>query len=201
MRRRDALAGLASAGVLVGGGAVMVRGLPSFATGAASNPDDGADDGDEADDEAAVGGGIEDDGSVAVETVEAPGSDGELVRVPGDAPATLVEFFVTGCGNCQAQMPRLAEARERIDDEVQFLSVTYQAPDAVPPADLADWWDRHGGTWPVGYDPTPGLASQYGVVGYPVAMVVDGDGENRWQEIGVKEPEAFVDAVESVLDG
>lgn len=186
MRRRDLLAGLGSLGVLGSGGALLWRG--PLAIGNEGPPEsDGADD--------------EDDGPTEIETIDARGSEAGSITVPSD-DVMVVMFFVTGCGNCQAQMPRLAEARARVrethGDAVTFLSVTYQSFDRMPADELGEWWRTYDGDWYVGYD--AGLAQTYGVVGYPVTMVVDPDGEQRWVENGIVPADSIVDATESVLE-
>ncbi|QFU83431.1 TlpA family protein disulfide reductase [Natronorubrum aibiense] len=184
MNRRELIAGIGSVGVLGGAGTVLVRGLPSFDNGE-SETDDGEDD----------------RNPLEVETIDAEGSEAGTFAVPTDGVTTIM-FFTTGCGNCQAQMPRLADAREELvdkhGDRVQFLSATYQTPDTLPEADLREWWTTHSGNWNVGYD--SGLAGSYGVVGFPVTIVVDTDGEKHWEETGVQSTDKIVGAVESVLE-
>ncbi len=171
---------------MLGGAAVLVR------TGVPLPDDEGA-----GDDES------EGDGSVAVETIDARGSEAGTVSVPADS-VTVLTFFVTGCGQCQAQLPKLADAHETLTDEygdeVRFLSVTYQSIGQLPADELRDWWASHDGNWAVGYDPDSTLSARYRVVGYPVTTVIDADGERRWQETGVQRPAQIVAAVEAVLD-
>ncbi|MFD1563948.1 TlpA family protein disulfide reductase [Haloarchaeobius amylolyticus] len=186
MRRREIVAGIGSIGALAGAGGLLLGDVPSFG-GDTADADDGGDD----------------DGPVTVETIDARGSDAGTLSVP-NGDVMIVELFVTGCGNCQAQMPNLAEAHARLapdhGDELTFLGATYQSAESKPPAELRDWWRGHGGNWPVGYDPTGDIASQYGIVGYPVTVVIDGDGEKRWEKLGITSPAEIVDAVEPVLE-
>ncbi len=186
MRRREIVAGLGSIGALAGaGGLLLGDGLLSRADTA--DADDGGDDG----------------GPITVETIDAPGSDAGTLSVP-NGDIMVVEFFVTGCGNCQAQMPNLAEAHAQLvadyGDELTFLGATYQSAESKPPAELREWWRGHGGNWPIGYDPTGDIAAQYGVVGYPVTVVIDGDGEKRWEKLGITSSDVIVDHVESILE-
>ncbi|SEQ53593.1 TlpA family protein disulfide reductase [Natrinema salaciae] len=189
MRRREIVAGFGSIGVLAGATGVAVGKLflPSF--GSDSTTDDGD--------------GGHSDGPVDVETIDARGSEAGTVTVPNDG-ITVVSFFVTGCGHCQATMPRLAEARSRLvedgGDELTFLSVTYQSLDNKPADELREWWRAHSGNWNVGYDPNSTLAARYGVYGYPVTVVVDERGEKHWDKLGIIEPADLVEAVESVLE-
>ncbi|RQG93404.1 TlpA family protein disulfide reductase [Natrarchaeobius chitinivorans] len=199
MRRRDLVAGVASVGVLAGAGAIVLGGLPTGGTdGDGATDDDAAADGDAAADDEA-------DSStepLEIRTIDAQGSEAGTVSVPNDG-VTVVMFFVTGCGNCQAQMPRLAEARSQLvdeyGDELTVVSVTYQTPETMPEDELRAWWADLGGDWYVGYDSSPSLATRYGVVGYPVTVVIDEAGEKRWDELGVIDARDIVGAVESVF--
>ncbi|AGB32633.1 alkyl hydroperoxide reductase/ Thiol specific antioxidant/ Mal allergen [Natrinema pellirubrum DSM 15624] len=188
MRRRELLAGVGSIGVLAGGTGVVLAGLPSFGTDEPAADSDG------------------DDGSewpIEVETIDARGSDGGTVTVPNDG-ITVAEFFVTGCGMCQSQMPRLAEARSRLvddyGDDLTVLSVTYQSADSMPDDELRSWWRTHDGNWAVGRDTTSSLAANYGIVGYPVTTVIDHTGEKRWEKLGVGSSDDIVRAVEDAFE-
>ena len=187
MQRREFVAGVGSVGALAGAGGLLWRGLPSFGDGAPAPSGD------------------EDGDPLEVETVDARGSTAGTFDVRGGdegAEATAVMFFTTGCGQCQAQIPRLAEARQRLatrhGDAVRFLSVTYQSPERLPSETLREWWTDHSGEWAVGYE--DGLAAAYGVVGFPVTIVVDSEGEKGWEENGVLSPRRVVGGVESVLE-
>ena len=181
MNRRELVAGIGSASALAGGGVLLRFGPPRFGS-----------------DGPATSG---DDAPLEIETIDAPGSEAGSVRVPAGT-VTLVTFFVTGCGNCQAQLPELAAARERLDDRagdaVRFLAVTYQRSETLPPADLRDWWAAYDGDWPVGYD--SGLSGAYGVVGYPTTIVLDSDGEKRFHETDVLDRDTVVRVVENGLE-
>lgn len=184
MRRRDILAGVGSLGVLGGSGWLFWRGLNSFAP---DTTDDTAD-GDRGDPR-------------EVETVDAPGSEAGTISIPGGS-VTAAMFFATSCGNCQAQVSRLAEARAQLDDEygdaVRVLGASLDSEEMTPPDELADWWATHGGDGPVGY--SSGLGSTYGTIGYPTTIVIDSSGEKRWSETDILSARAIVRAVEGVLE-
>lgn len=185
MRRRDIVAGVASLGVLSGSAGLLYNGVPSIGDNSATTADSAS------------------DGPVAVETIDARGSEAGTVSVPSDR-VLVITFFVTGCGQCQTQIPKLATAHDTLTDQhgsdIRFLSVTYQSIGRLPADDLREWWAAHDGNWAVGYDPDSTLSASYGVVGYPVTVVIDTDGRNRWQETGVQRSETIVDAVETVME-
>lgn len=191
MRRREALAGLASAGTVIGGGAIAVYGLPSVV-----DPDEGSDpaDGDTADDA---------DEPLTIETVDAPGSEAGEVLVPSQEQATFIDFFGTWCPPCIEQMPALAEAHDRIGDQLLFISVTNEAVGenrAITEAELVDWWDEHGGNWTLGLDRRAELTERYLEGGYPSAVAIDVTGTVQWSEDGVKTADELVAGIERALD-
>ena len=184
MNRRELIAGVGSLGVLGGAGAVLWNGLPSFGDNSPGSADDES-----------TGDPLE------VETIDAQGSEAGSITVPDDSVMAIM-FFSTGCGSCQTQMQELGPAREELADQygdaVRVMSVTYQTPETKPEDELREWWTTHDGDWHIGYD--SGLATSYNVVGFPVTIVVDTNGDKQWEENGVQSADRIVEAVESVLE-
>jgi hypothetical protein len=190
MRRRDVVAGVGSLGTLGGAVHLVRNGPPQF--------------GDEdADGEASSEGTTSTDGPIDVETIDARGSESGSMSVPSDR-ATVVMFFVNGCGTCQVQAGRIADAKAALEadhgDDVRFLSVTYDSREQIPPDDLREWWDDHGGNGSLSYDASE-LMRRYSAVGYPVTIVLDTDGDEHWRETGTTHGSDLARAVKSVIDG
>lgn len=205
MRRRDLIAGLASVGVVAGGGILVTRGPPTDelvddAAGdgdRASDADDGGDSTDPADNATADA----DEDPVELETVEATGSEDGSITVPESGRVTFVDFFATWCAPCEKQMPSLAEAADRVPDEVRFLSVTNELVGRMLSEDeLRAWWDDHGGDWLLGVDPTAQLNIRYGVSGFPTAVVIDADNRVRWSHEGLASTDELVAQIEAALE-
>ncbi|WP_281195612.1 TlpA disulfide reductase family protein [Halorubrum sp. F4] len=180
MDRRHLLAGIASAGVLGAGGVVATGTVPAVLGGSSVEP-------------------VE---PITLDTIEAPGSrDGE-VTVPADDRATFVDFFGTWCDPCWEQMPALAEANDRVGDDVLFVSVTTEdVGDAVPESAVVEMWEETGGDWLAAVDRTAELAAKLEVGGYPTAVVIDGTGRVRWSDSGVHTADTLVEEIEAVLEG
>lgn len=189
MRRRELVAGVASAAAI--GGAAL------FAAGATPTGIGGSDD---AGDPTASDEGAETVEPMTIETIEAPGSrDGE-VAVPASDRPTFVDFFGTWCPPCVEQMPALGDANDRVGDRVLFVSVTTEAVGrSVTEAEIAEWWTEHDGGWLVGADPTAELAARANVSGYPTAAVIDAAGRLRWSESGIHTADELVAEIEAVL--
>lgn len=178
MRRRQLVAGIASAAAVGGAGLVATGAVPSV-----------------------FGSDAERIEPMTIETIDAPGSRDDEVTVPSSDRPTFVDFFGTWCPPCAEQMPALGEASDRIGDDVQFISITTEAVGrSVTEAEVADWWVEHDGDWLVGADPTAEFAAKVSVSNYPTAAVIDAAGRLQWSESGIHTADEFVAEIETVLD-
>ncbi|ELY87520.1 alkyl hydroperoxide reductase/ thiol specific antioxidant/ Mal allergen [Natrialba hulunbeirensis JCM 10989] len=183
MQRRDVLAGIGSAGVLAGAGAVAVYGVPSPETL------------------------LEEDGErhdpLAVETVEARGSEAGEVLIPAQDQPTFIDLFGTWCPPCVEQMPELAIANERIGDQVLFISVTSEGVGenrSITEDELVDWWAEHDGNWLLGLDHNAEVTERYLDGGFPTAAVIDASGRIQWSDNGVHSADEIVATIEGETD-
>ena len=152
MNRRRLLAGLAGAGVVGAGWGVSTGSLPTV-----QEPD--ADTVDE-----------------RVETIDAPGSAAGEQSIPADGPL-VVEFMSLTCSVCEASMPALVESYADYGESVSFLSIsTDPIGFSVDESTLVEWWDVHGGQWPLGVDPQLSVTQQLEVSAVPTTVLVDGRG-------------------------
>jgi len=194
MRRREALAGVGSVVALGAAVAVAVGGFPSVGDDptAAGDAQVGTERGTDA------SGGKE---PIPVETIDAPGSEAGEVSVPDAEQPTFIDFFGTWCPPCIEQMPALAAANERIGEEVLFVSVTTEnVGGSVTEAEVAEWWETHGGEWTLGIDPTAELAARYSPPGYPSAFVIGTSGAVQWSGTGVKTADELVAGIERAIE-
>jgi hypothetical protein len=99
-------------------------------------------------------------------------------------------------------MPDLAEAHDRLGDEVLFVSVTPEdVGGPVSEEAVADWWRENDGNWLVAADTTAELAARLNVGGYPSARDINGTGRVRWATSGTHTTAEFVEGIERALDG
>ncbi|THE66184.1 TlpA family protein disulfide reductase [Salinadaptatus halalkaliphilus] len=209
MRRRDILAGLGSIGVLGGAGAVAVYGLPSSDALLEDGPDGdvpgaSGDDGNRDGERDGEGAGIAgDQDPLEIETIDAQGSEAGTELVPAPDRATFIDIFGTWCPPCIEQMPALAEANDRIGDEVLFMSVTNESVGenaAITEDELREWWADNDGDWTVGLDRTAELTERYLAGGYPSAVAIDASGTVQWSDSGVKTADELVAGIEQALE-
>lgn len=181
MRRRDFVAGLGGAAALGAAGWYAVVGN---GTGSPTAGDDGA--------------GVE---PVAVETLDAPHSDAGTMTVPAPDSVTVIDVFATWCAGCDDQLRSLAEAREQVDGDVQFVSVTNEAiGGGLTREDLREFWREHAGRWPIALDDEGKLTTRLDVRGLPHTAVTDSSGRVVYAEQGVTSPDAVVSAVERATE-
>jgi thiol-disulfide isomerase/thioredoxin len=140
--------------------------------------------------------------SATVETIDAPGSEAGTVTIPHPERITLLEFFATTCSTCAAQMDTLREAHQRLDGDILFVSVTSEpVGQTISRADLAAWWDEHGGAWPVGLDDGLSLARQYDATTVPTALILTPGDAVAWRHTGRVDAPTIVDAVQDAQSG
>ena len=203
MRRRELVAGLASVGVLGGGGAVASGAIQvgSLSTSGPAENSGGAAGTSDGDESRGENDGASPVDPVTLQTVNAPGSrDGE-VTLPAPNRPTFVDFFATWCGPCEEQMPALAAAHERLGDEVLFVSVTTEpVGEVIAPEAVTDWWRENDGDWLVAADVSAELAARLSVSSYPSARAIDASGRVRWATSGTHTTEEFVEGIETALD-
>ncbi|WP_440772515.1 TlpA family protein disulfide reductase [Natronorubrum sp. DTA28] len=144
-----------------------------------------------------------------VTTVDGPGSDAGTVSVPTDGQVQLVNFTRLNCPTSKALLPRVAEARDRLeetvdvgpDGTVHVLSVIDGSVGAQPSAtELADWWADQDGDWTIGNDETGALDDHYDVTLRPTTIAIDGTGEVHWGDEGGTTVNTMVNGVETALE-
>lgn len=174
MRRRDLLAGVTGAGILGGAGVLHTQGIPFGSAVGEEPPHD----------------------PITLSGIDAPGSEGAPQTIPVPDRPTFLVLFATTCTVCIAEMPELAEASERHPD-VSFISVTAETRDYVDDADLASWWEEHGGTWQVARDSSFELVRYYSRA-TPTSVLFDADGRIHWEETGKKTAEEIGQSIQEL---
>ena len=184
MRRRDALAGIGSLGVLATGGAVALYGVPSFG-------DSNEDDADPAEPR-------------TLDALSLDWYDEETVTVPEPGSVTVCKFFATWCRTCASSLPDVTAAHEGAGDDVRFLSITSErvGPGGqVSLEQVEEWWDDHGGgEWPIAVDETVELQIEHDIPGVPSTLIFDADGVVRYTDTGATSTETLLAEIESARD-
>jgi cytochrome c biogenesis protein CcmG/thiol:disulfide interchange protein DsbE len=91
----------------------------------------------------------------------------------------VVNVWAAWCGPCQAEAPLLHAASGTFGDRVQFLGV-----DILDSRDGARGFiDEHGLTYPSVFDPSGAIRDSFGMIGQPVTVFYDADGDvtSTWE--------------------
>lgn len=175
MNRREILAGAGSLAAL-GTGAYVVYGRSGLTNGDRIEP-------------------------VTVDTLDVAGSPGTDIAVPFEGTVTVVDLFATTCAACPDHIDTLAAAREQLDADVRFVSVTNQiVDDRQPRSYFRDWWQTHGADWPVGFDDEGALTSAFDVPARPFTGIVGPDLAIEWGKAGQTDAETVMDRVQRVVE-
>jgi peroxiredoxin/Cu/Ag efflux protein CusF len=102
----------------------------------------------------------------------------------------LLNFWVTWCGSCRAEMPTVDALYRRYKDRgLEVLAVNL---DAATTSKVQAFVGELGVTFRVGLDPSSSIARTYRVAGLPTTYLIDRAGNVVVQEIGARD---WLDAV------
>lgn len=90
--------------------------------------------------------------------------------ISSDKP-TLVDFFATWCGSCQAQLPVLSELKEEIKDRASIIKIDV--------------------------DKNQNLAMQYRVMSVPT-LIIFKSGNAIWRESGFHDKDTLLKVINSI---
>jgi len=197
MKRRELLAGFGALGIVGAGAAHQTGTLDSVLSEDEEEdiePVDGRSEDEEADNEPVYEEYIE---PVDVPRLEAPGSSEGTETIPKEGHITYLSVFATSCGICADKMEPLGQAAERVDDDVQFVSISNEAVGPVlTEEDVIDWWEEHDGSWPVTYDPGLDVIMQLDETNIPYSVVIDAENRPVWSDLGYKSTDEILSAID-----
>lgn len=118
-----------------------------------------------------------------VSDVPFQGADGEMTLADYRGQVVVLNFWATWCAPCRAEMPsldRLQQQRGGDDFQVLTIATGRNAPAAIDKF-LAETGIR---SLPRLTDPKMALARAFGVLGMPVTVLIDADGQQVARLIG-----------------
>lgn len=113
---------------------------------------------------------------VAAPTVEFTDFDGAPMTLADyKGKIVLLNFWATWCGPCRAEMPMLSELQAELGGD-NFDVVTVATGRNPPPAMTRFFDSINVDNLPLHRDPQQALAREMGVLGLPMTMILDRDG-------------------------
>lgn len=100
---------------------------------------------------------------------------GQQIKISNFAGKPLfINFWASWCPPCQAETPDLIKAYQQYGSQVQFLGINATAQDAS--ANARAFMKHYGISYPVGFDTTNQVVSQFNVNGFPTSIFVNSSG-------------------------
>jgi thiol-disulfide isomerase/thioredoxin len=114
---------------------------------------------------------------VEVSTTAFEGDDGaEMTLQDLRGEVVVVNFWATWCAPCREEMPTLARLQEELGDE--GVRVATIATGRNDPVELDRFLQEAGaGALPQWRDPSQALAREMGVLGLPITVILDREGQ------------------------
>lgn len=113
--------------------------------------------------------------------ITADGGEGSLADYKGKI--ALVNFWATWCAPCRKEMPMLSELQTELGG-ADFEVVTIATGRNAPPAMKAFFADIGVDNLPLHRDPRQQLARQMAVLGLPITLILDRDGQEIARLLG-----------------
>ncbi|MDB5659809.1 MAG: TlpA family protein disulfide reductase [Cypionkella sp.] len=115
------------------------------------------------------------------EAVLLDGAEGEHSLAEYKGKWVVLNFWATWCAPCRKEMPSL----QRLADAMPEIAVVPVATGRNDPAQIVKFYGEAGVTsLPVLRDPKSGLAHQMGVLGLPVTVILNPEGQEVARLIG-----------------
>jgi len=108
----------------------------------------------------------------------------------------LVDFWATWCEPCREEIPALVSLQRRYGSQgLQIVGISLDDD----PAPVREFYARYRMNYPVALG-SAALAQQFGgILGLPVAFVIDGGGRIRVKHVGQTAPAVFEKEIRSLL--
>jgi cytochrome c biogenesis protein CcmG/thiol:disulfide interchange protein DsbE len=139
------------------------------------------------------------DGSMAPDfSLPALDGSGNIVLSELRGDVVVLNFWASWCVPCRREAPALQAAWEDYRDRgVQFIGVNHQDARASAQA-----YERELGiTYPSVFDPAGDVALDFGLLGLPTTLIVDGDGRIAYRFTGYLEERSLREAIDDALAG
>jgi thiol-disulfide isomerase/thioredoxin len=116
----------------------------------------------------------------------------------------FLEVFASWCPHCQREVPVVDALAKKYAGKVAFIGVSgspYGIDGSSPEnqADIDQWIDKLGVTYPIAFDPQLKVANQYLQGGYPTIVMIGADKTVKYVNSGEIQPAVLQKALDGVL--
>ena len=108
----------------------------------------------------------------------------------------LLNFWATWCGPCRDEMPAFEKLYGEYGDKVRILAVDL----AEPKADVDQFIEDNGYTFPIAYDETGEIGGLYPTSGIPYTLVIGKDGSIKAVYLGAEGADAQYEKYKSSIE-
>jgi thiol-disulfide isomerase/thioredoxin len=92
-----------------------------------------------------------------------------------EGKTVLLNFWATWCAPCRKEMPHLSELQDALGDQIKVLTI---ATGRNPPEAINRFFDEIGvRNLPKALDPKQEMARAFGVLGLPVTVILNAEGQ------------------------
>lgn len=108
----------------------------------------------------------------------------------------VLEFWASWCSSCRASAPAFEKAYQKYKDkDIEFLGIAVSDTEA----DMKNYINEFGITYPNGRDATGKIANSYGVTGVPETFFINKEGEIAYKHIGATDEKTLSALIEEKL--
>lgn len=108
---------------------------------------------------------------------------------------TILNFWATWCGPCGAEMPDFQEIYEEYGDSINMLAISMGETEA----DVRNFIEANGYTFPIGVDPNSVIATKYGISFVPQTFLLDTSGRLYAYYDGMIDKDSFIADLDDLL--
>lgn len=88
-------------------------------------------------------------------------------------------FWATWCPICKKEIPKVKALYEAYGDQIEILAINVGLNDSL--SNVEDYIKEYDIQYPIAFDTNSVISEQFGVFGTPTQVVIDIDGEIRYQ--------------------